>query len=181
MQSDLHEADWPVIDLSPDQWSVGVFLYQPLSECWVIFSLKFKNTIFGGVCFYITGFLRVNPKHMLLEIDFLGVWGNCSASKSCVLQVLLGHISFFVIYLQIHSGLCLLSHVLMEVLLYFPEKHSMNQPIHTHVYAYSKPLPLFKTQQSNGVCKTSVLKPKALKPTDAFSLSLPVITLSFLW
>lgn len=174
MQSDLHEADWPVIDLSPDQWYVSVFYINPcLNVEWL--------SIFLGVCFYITGFLRVNPKYMLLEIDFLGVWETAVPPKVVFCKFYKVTLVFFVIYLQIHSGLCLLSHVLMEVLLYFPEKHSMNQPIHTHVYAYSKPLPLFKTQQSNGVCKTSVLKPKALKPTDAFSLSLPVITLSFLW
>lgn len=37
--------------------------------------------MFLGVCFYITGFLRVNPKYMLLEIDFLGVWETAVPPK----------------------------------------------------------------------------------------------------
>lgn len=96
----------------------------------------------------------------------------------------------FLIWLNINRGLCSLSHVLMHLVLHFPKKRSMNQPIHTHLptHTHALPLPPYKTQKSSGICVTSFCsQTKSLKANRCFHVIitsyhslLPLIRLYFL-
>lgn len=147
--------------LYPELWEIGWFLASILR----------------------IGFLFLFSRHLAFEGQSSNLKlssrasGNCSAPKTCVLQVLQGHISLFwsACKFTVDCARSPIGHFTSFSWEAFYESAHPHTRIHTYAHTW-RPYPFTKTQQSNGVCTTSFCsQTKSLKANRCFF----VITASY--